>query len=119
MKAPVKPVARDRTLTSAEVVAIWRAAEALGPAYAAFYHLLILTGSRRTEIAAMRWSWLDLDGDEPLLEIPAEHFKSSRQHIITLSGMAVGIIEALPRLQGGDYVLGHFLRPNVKMYLYR
>ena len=106
VKAPVKSVARDRTLTSAEVVAIWRAAEALGPAYAAFFRLLILTGSRRTEIAAMRWSWLDFDGDEPLLEIPTAHFKSNRPHVIPLSGMAVGIIEALPRPHGGDYVLG-------------
>jgi integrase len=50
---------RDRVLVDAELRAIWRALD--DNEYGAIVRLLILTGQRRDEIAALRWSEIDFD----------------------------------------------------------
>jgi hypothetical protein len=53
VRKPGKPVERDRVLDDAELRAVWKAADkAAGPA-GALVNLLILTGARRNEIAAL------------------------------------------------------------------
>src|SRR6516165_6458334 len=59
---PGSEVPRDRVLTDAELAQVFKNATKLRPMpYGPMYQLLILTGARRTEIAALRWSEINDD----------------------------------------------------------
>jgi integrase len=53
-----KQQSRDRVLSDDELVAVWRAAGACGGHFGTIVRLLILTGMRRGECAAMQASWV-------------------------------------------------------------
>jgi integrase len=101
---PGEEVSRDRVLSDAELRAIWLN---VGEGhYGAIVKLLMLTGQRRDEIGAMRWSELDLD--KALWTIPKERTKNGLEHDVPLSEAAVMILEALQgeALQGRDLIFG-------------
>lgn len=87
-------VPRERALGDTELRVVWHAADTLGYPFGPMYQLLILTGQRLEEIAAAKRSWLDKK--RSLIEVPADSYKSRRQHIIPLSQAAMRIIESLP-----------------------
>ena len=60
--------------------------------------LLLLTGQRRSEVAEMQWSELDLE--QSLWIIPAERTKNQEEHVVPLSPEVMVVIEALPRFEG-------------------
>jgi integrase len=89
-----------RALTSPEeVAALWHAAEAGGdPYFTAYLRVLLLTGCRRTETAAMRWSWLaEIDG-RAFIVVPAAVTKSGRAHAVPLPSAVKAMLSALPRI---------------------
>jgi integrase len=116
--------ARDRVLTDDELRALWDATggpagvEALAAALARhpardplapagypfgpMVRMLILTGQRRGEVAAARWSEFDLD--RALWTIPAERMKGGRAHAVPLAPMALDLVRSLPRFLAGDAV---------------
>ena len=53
----------------------------------------------------MRWSWLKLDNEQPYLEIPAEHYKTAKAHVVPLSSLVLDILTQAPRFSGSDYAL--------------
>jgi hypothetical protein len=59
VKPPTLEKSRDRVLSDSELRDIWLAADKLGGSYGALVKLLILTGQRRNEVGAMRWSEID------------------------------------------------------------
>ena len=71
--APDGAAARDRVLSDAEVVKLWRATEEVGEPFGAIFRLLLLTGCRLNEIAGMKWSELS---DGTTLHLPAERVKN-------------------------------------------
>jgi len=101
IEKPTPEVKRDRVLNDDELVEVWRAAESLGGVFGVGIRLLIATGARREEIFAAKWT--EIDGDPPSLRLPAERNKVKEARIIPLSPLAVGILDALPRL--GDFVV--------------
>ena len=101
IKAPRAEKARDRVLDMPEIARIWRATELLGYPAGPMFQLLILTGQRRTEVASMRWS--DLDLEAMTWTLPAGSTKAARAHMVPLSPPALAVIEKLPEL--GPYVL--------------
>ncbi len=106
--AGVKPLApereRERVLSDYELSLIWRAADAKGGVYRALFQLLILTGQRKSEVAKMRWSEIDLE--KGVWTLTGARTKNSNPHMVPLSSEALAIIEALPRHAGEpDYVL--------------
>lgn len=97
---------RQRRLTDAELVKLWRAFEAQGdPAFAAF-ELLVLTGARRREVTEMRWAELDLEAGTWTL--PPERRKTGNRDpepfVITLAPQALAAIQRQPKLEGSPYV---------------
>jgi integrase len=103
---------RERTLTEAEIKALWKATDpATKPdernkagrikphpsdfPWGAYFRLLLLTGQRRSEVATMRWSAVDLNAGTWALE--AAEVKSARAHLVPLSPLAVKLLKALPR----------------------
>jgi integrase len=92
--------ARDRVLTDDELRSIWTALR--DDAYGAIVKLLALTGQRRDEIGALRWS--EVDFDKAVISLPAERTKNSRLHDVPLSPEALAILKARPRIAGRECV---------------
>jgi integrase len=93
---PRKP--RQRVLNSAELRAVWNAAEGLGYPLSPFVRLLLLTGQRLNEVAQMLWAELDLD--KALWIIRPERMKCDAAHEVPLSPIAIKILRSLPRWSG-------------------
>jgi integrase len=96
VKAPARPVARDRVLSEDELQAVWQGADCLGFPFGPIIKLLMLTGQREAEVAGMTWAEVDLEA--ATWNIPKERTKNRRAHAVDLSPEAVEIIESLPRL---------------------
>ncbi|HEY8009177.1 MAG TPA: site-specific integrase [Methylocella sp.] len=114
IEAPATETARDRILTDDELLAVWRASEAIGNPYVGFIRLLILTGARRSEIAGMRWSEIDIE--KKLWTLPKERTKNKREHIVPLSDLAIDIIQHIPRIAGSDCVISFTGGPITGFY---
>jgi integrase len=99
--------ARTRFLSDDELAKVWRA---LGDdEYSRVVKLLTLTGARREEIGALRWSEVDLD--RALVTLSPARTKSRRQFQIPLSSAALDLLKAQPRRTladgtGRDFVFG-------------
>ena len=96
LKAPSVEARRERVLSDAELCLAWRAAGIIGWPFGAVAQLLILTGARKSEVANMRWSELDLAGR--VWRLPKERSKNGREHTVPLSDPAIAILEGLPRI---------------------
>jgi integrase len=110
VERPHKEVPRQRTLTEAELVALWRACEGEGP-YGAAVRLLILTGARRNEVGQMAWDELNLSHCVWLL--PAARSKNKRSHTLPLSRQACAILENPPRFADCGYVFSLYGRSPI------
>jgi integrase len=92
---------RERVLSDTELAEIWSALPA-GDDYSDIVKLLILTGQRREEIGALRWSEVDLDAG--IVTLPAARTKNKKVHIVPLSEPARAILRARERRR--DLVFG-------------
>ena len=96
---------RERFLTDAEFARLGRAldeavdAGAASPVAAAAIRLLMLTGCRKGEVLALRWTDVDLDAGE--LRLPDA---KSGPRAVQLPPPAVRLLEALPRRAGNPWV---------------
>lgn len=97
---PAKENSRERILSDAELKEIWEACSVLRYPFGPVMKLLILTGQRRGEAAALQWG--DYDEERKLWILPRETTKSDRSHEVPLSNMAIEILESIPNM--GDYV---------------
>src|SRR5262249_24013905 len=79
---------RERVLTHSELKRIWEACN--GDEYGAIVKLLMLTGQRREEIAALRCS--EINEREDQIELPGDRTKNGRPHIVPLSDAAKEIL---------------------------
>jgi integrase len=94
---PGAEVGRERVLSDGELRVVWQAAETIGWPFGSVIKLLILTGARRAEIGALRWS--EVEGDKITLD--AVRTKNSQIQHIPLSAPAAEVIAALPRIGDG------------------
>jgi integrase len=84
---------RSRVLTDEELGRVWRAAERTEGHFGTIVKLLILTGARRGEIAALRWSWITDDR----ITWPAGSMKNNRSHWIPLLPLTRSVLATIPR----------------------
>jgi integrase len=92
---------RQRVLSDAEIKLLWQATEGIYPA-GSFTRFLLLVAVRRSEAACMTWAEVDLDA--ALWVVPAARAKNATAHEVPLSGMAMDLLQSLPRFTGGDFV---------------
>ena len=95
--------ARERVLSPAELAEVWRALPA--DHFGDIVRLLILTGQRREEIGALRWTEVDLG--RCLIVLPPERTKNNRTHQLPLSPQAKSILKRQLHRNGRDFVFGH------------
>ena len=101
-RKPTEEIARDRVLSDEELAAIWRHA---GEAdFGAIVRMLILTGQRREEVAAMTFDEVDLDG--AAWRIGGDRTKNARAHDVPLAGAAIVILSTVERRGGRALVFG-------------
>jgi integrase len=96
-KAPRSETARHRLLSSDELRLLWTHLDESSP-FGDIVRLLILTGQRRSEVAAMRWD--EIKGEQ--WELPPERTKNKLPHIVPLSPSVLAIVER--REQLGEFV---------------
>ncbi len=87
------PPARERVLTDAEIVAVWKAADRESPKLRAFVRLLILTAAREAEVADMEAGEIDLAAGR--WRIPGARTKNGIGYTVPLSAQAVAEIRAV------------------------
>lgn len=86
LEAPAKSKSRERVLTDKELKTVWQACQ--DDTYGKIVRLLILTGQRRGEIAALRRDWITADH----ITFPASITKNAQQHTIPLVGNAQRLV---------------------------
>lgn len=119
VRLPGREVQRERTLSDAEIKALWRVTDptndpqALNKAgrvaghpsqwpWGPFIRLSLLLGQRRGEIASMRWSAIDTDAGT--WAMTSAETKSARPQLVPLPVVIVDLLADMPRYQGCDFV---------------
>ncbi len=100
-------VSRNRALDDGELRLVWSCAG--DGDYGVIVRLLILLGQRREEVAAMRWSELDLD--KRLWRLGGERTKNALPHDVPLADTAIDLLAAHGRRAGRDLVFGEGAGP--------
>ena len=90
---------RERVLTDAELVSVWKGADSIGR-FGDVVRLLILTGMRREEATQLRWS--EIHGDH--IELANGRTKTGVGHIVPLSQAARNLLDSIPRIADSDFV---------------
>lgn len=98
----VKKVKHHPAMPYPEVGAFMKELLPNGSVSALTLQFLILTATRTNEV--LRAEWMDIDLENAVWTIPAEKMKSGREHRVPLSGPALAILEALPRIDGNSHV---------------
>jgi integrase len=97
-----KQPSRSRILTDDELRALWAVTERMGYPFGPVLRLLMLTGLRRTEVAEA--CWFELDLHKAIFTIPNERMKSDTAFTIPLTTEMMAVIQALPRIDGGEFL---------------
>jgi integrase len=107
--------AKDRVLSEEEIRSIWSALDDLGPATAAAWRLILLTGQRPGEVSWMRWEDLRQEPGGWTWVLPRAYMKNRRffqkrdrsdPHLVPISPQAQAEIEALrPASGAGEWIL--------------
>jgi integrase len=95
--------ARDRVLSSEELVEIWRACRD-DDDYGCIVRLLILTGQRREEIGGIRGA--EIDATKRVWSLPKERCKNKLAHDVPLSELAFTLLQNHSRIAGRDLYFG-------------
>jgi len=93
---------RERVLDAGEVRVIWNACG--DDDFGKIVRLLLLTGQRRNEIAALRWSEIDLS--KAIISLPPARTKNKRPHTVPLSNAALSIIKSVSRTDESNLLFG-------------
>lgn len=96
----IKPQARSRILSDAELAVLWHATLKVGGAFGAAARFLMTTGVRRDEASRLRWD--ELDGSWAAM--PASRMKAGRDFRAPLSTTALAIVEGMPKFDKCPYV---------------
>jgi integrase len=93
---------RRRFLKDNELATLWQATDGAPGDYPLILRLILLTGCRRDEIAALRWSEVDLE--KRTITIAADRTKNKQEHLVPLVATALDILQG--RRRDGEAVFG-------------
>jgi integrase len=107
LKLPEQGDARARTLSADEVRRVWAASFRFDYPAGPFIRLLMLTGCRRAEIAALRWDEIVNEEDGKAVVLQGERTKTGAGHHVPLSQAALDVIAGCERnrIVGSKFVL--------------
>jgi integrase len=96
MGLPAKLTPRDHVLSDPDLLSVWTAADRAGYSFGTIVRLCILTGQRRSEVAALRWE--DIDADGRTIKLPQT--KNNRSHKFPYGQMVADILSTIPTSSG-------------------
>jgi hypothetical protein len=102
VEKPGEEIKRDRVLSDAELVEVWRASGAAGFPFGDGVRLLILTLGRRDEIFRLSESEIEVAKDGARIRLPAERVKNAEGRDIPLSAPALTVLAGLPEIEPGE-----------------
>jgi len=91
MQLPATISSRERILSDTELKAVWKAAEAIAYPFGTIVLLLIITGQRRGEIAALQKEWITEDA----VTLPKQITKNGREHTLPLGTLASSLLQPI------------------------
>ena len=91
---------RERVLTDEEIVKFWDGCEKIKYPFGKLFQLLLITGQRRSEVANMKWSQINMT--DKVWTLPPHSTKMKRAHLVPLNKMAIDILEMLPKYANRD-----------------
>lgn len=101
VKPPLKKEKRrKRVLSVDEIRVFWGACEAIGYPFGDCFQLLLVTGQRRSEVAAITKPSID---KKTKLWTQVDN-KADRTHLLPLSDFALNLFEGLPEFAGTDLI---------------
>jgi len=103
----VNEAPRERIMSVAEVQEVMRAAGELGPLWAPFIRLMILTAQRRGDIAKLQWS--EVEFSERRLSLKGARTKNKAAHITHLSEPSLEQIDLAREYQSDQAVQSAFV----------
>lgn len=104
VKPPVKEKSRDRVLSDEEIRWFWQACEEEGKSFEPIGKLLLLTGQREDEVAAMT----NAEIDDGILELSPSRTKNGRPHAVPLPKAAQAILDQVqPDNSDGDHLFSN------------
>jgi integrase len=98
----VRKATHHRALPWGELPAFLDRLRAVNGMGARALEFLILTAARSGEVRGATWDEIDLEAG--VWTVPAERMKGGREHRVPLSADAVGLLRALPRMEGSPWV---------------
>lgn len=96
LKVPQAPSERERALSDKELAEVFSLALKEPYPFGPIISLLILTGQRRGEIAALRWDWIDRE--ERTISLPSEITKNRRRHSFPYGPLTAEVIARIPQM---------------------
>lgn len=96
LRAQQPMASRDRTLSENELAEVLQLAMREPYPFGPIVSLLALTGLRRGEVAAMRWSWIDFQN--MTITVPAEIAKNRRRHVLPFGDLAKCVLQSVPNM---------------------
>lgn len=103
VRAPTSEASRDRFLSDYEIGVLWRASAALPLPYKQWVRFLVLTGQRRGEVSALRWS--QISETDHQFSLPKTSTKNKNAHVVHLSAATEAELAEIPRIAAEpDYV---------------
>jgi integrase len=98
---------RDRVLSDAELRVVWEALR--DDDYGVIVKLLMLTGQRANEMAALSWSEVDLD--RGLISLPGTRTKNGRPHDTPMTDTVRSLLASRPKRGDRDLIFGRSTGP--------
>jgi len=86
---------REHVLEPVDLAKALKLALADSSPFTTILSLLILTGQRRSEIAALQWEWINRS--EGTITLPPEITKNKREHTFPIGKFGLSIIDSIPR----------------------
>jgi integrase len=96
MRAPSVLPSRERVLADRELATVYRAALDHPYPFGPIMALMMLTGQRRGEIAALEWDWINRE--ERTITLPASLTKNKHTHVLPYGDAVHAVLAQLPRM---------------------
>ncbi len=107
-----KTASREHVPSDRDLAAIWNACDGDG-AFGQIIRLLLLTGTRRSELGDLAWGEVDLE--ERVIVIPGTRMKNRREHRIALCDEAVRILAGIPRHRERVFPVMHWSKAKAEL----
>lgn len=102
---------RTPDYTQDDAKAVWQATEALNISMRGLVRMLLITGQRRGEVAAMKWD--EVDTESGVWTIPKAKTKAGRTHRVYLFSMGKRVIEEMKQINSeSEYVFASIDKPD-------